>query len=238
MKRLLTILFCSLIWCCSSPVEEFATFEVNLTRDALRNNKIRYYEDFLIHSDSLVHIATFHADSIGNIINEQGSSNTLDYVNRQVTYDSLNRMVKLVSDGHVNTEYSISYDMYPEKKMVIEHWKSVDDSSAWRDYIIHYNESLDRILKRISLNANSKDTLRTLAYEYDAQGKLLRASDDKKIEIIKCDYDKDRRLIKIKRANNGDDIEIDFVSPATGLIDSTLKEHYRRKQMLYFKYFK
>lgn len=236
MRLILFLLVITLINCSPSS-EQFATFEVNPVRSAFLTNGIHICEERARIADTLALVSKVEVNDKGNVSRETHPSYLLDHTDHTYYYDSLGRKIRLVSEGHVNMEYIITYELFPKKKMVIEHWMFAEDQSPYRDYIIKYNDNLALILNRIEINAVSKDTLDYLTYEYDRNQKLLGSKDDHAIRMT-CDYNNSGKLTSIRKINKAGQVEIDFISPATGLVDSAFYENQEKKRVSYFKYFR
>lgn len=212
--------------CTQQPKKSFGTIAPNPIVESRRTNKIKYYETFSINADTIVKDGVFKLDDNGRTIEIRNLNITqADQQTSYIEYDSLGQQKE-------STE-TLTYDSSPDQQLL-----TIKAYDKGRDVTIvsylKFDKDLVRVLRKTMINLTSKDTVHDLTYEYE-KNKLVKAND--LLHRIEYHYDLADKLKEV-RTISGFGLSIDYISPSTGLIDSTVNEDEEGKLVTYYKYYK
>lgn len=222
-----------LTFSCSRQPDMFKVYnaDFNSMSRVLAENKVKYYETYFLESDSAITISIVKLDTNGNVV-ETKSGKGIIKNDRRIQYDSLGRLVNYTVDSDIYVDNSVTYQLYPEQRLVIVKWTDKLLGDATFNHLL-YDENLSKILRSTTISDNMLDTLSDEVYEYDLD-RLLKVRNKGNLET-EYFYNDSGKLEEIRWA---DSKRIDYISRTTGLIDSAVYEDQGEKRTTYWRYYK
>jgi hypothetical protein len=240
MKRLISILFItSLTIGCSCKNEEFRLYDFDPYEQAFRDNGIKYYIRYTIIRDTLVKLDSVTISKSGKILSDIA---LLGWNSKEEwTYDSADRLVGFKHKSDVYSNSRIEYEVFPDKKIIKEIWTGI--SYSGREEVsetteIRFNDRLDKIIKKTRYLVTGDSIVTDFVHEGDKLVKqLIRDGDE--TDTISISYNIEGKIIKVKNSYSSNGFfKLDYVSPLTGLRDSTFHKRAELEDTDYYEYFR
>lgn len=211
--------FLFLLSCRNKTENSFPNLNTDPLVERLKQNNISYYLKTKMWKDTIVGIDSIKLNSDGYITYKRG------WETQRFVYDSINRIIE--EEYHSDIHYHIKNIRYRLDRKKNQVQKNSENSIL---QVYNFDKSYKHLLN--SFVIESKDTVKHISYFYK-NGKISKVSEDyileKYIQNKVYLYDKNNKLKTI--IENG---ETEYISPKTGLIDSSL----RMGHISYYKYFK
>jgi hypothetical protein len=211
--------------CTQQSKKTFGTIDPNPIVESRKANKIKFYETFSINADSIVKDGIYKLDDNGRTIEIRNLNITqIDQQTSYLEYDSLGQQYMI-------GDQKFTYEGFPDQQLLIvkTYSQGLDDKSV---SLLKFDKDLKYILRKMHLA--TKDTVVDFTYEYK-NGKLIKVQ--AKDHLIEYHYDQSDKLKEV-RTMSGFGINVDYISPATGLVDSTVSDESGQKFVTYYKYYK
>ncbi len=225
---------------CSDQPRTFQTYEVNPLKKAYARNEIVYYLKYVVEGDTVLSDSV-SVDKDGNILSD--ISKQFWHSERHFRYDSLGRLVDEKYKSDIYVRMLTDYVLCPEENTVVKyirngHYWSEEVGQLLEIQTLLYDDSLKRILKKTEVNIGSNDSI-VFLYEYD-KGRVLKEIEmyDSNTEVITEYYYDENHLIGKKKELGWYFCEEHYMSPKTGLIDSTRRGKLGDAYTIYYKYYK
>jgi|GEM_PF-6071302 len=240
MKGLISILLIiSLTIGCSYKNDEFKLYDFDPYEQAFRDNGIKYYIRYTIIRDTIVKLDSVTISKSGKILSDIALAGWNS--KEEWTYDSADRLVDFKHKSDVYSNSSIKYELFPDKKLIKEVWTGINHSGqpeGSQTTEIRFNESLDKIIKKTRYLVTGDSIVTEFVYDGDKLIKqLIRDADE--TDTISISYNGEGKIVKIKNSYSSDGFfKLEYVSPLTGLRDSTFHKRADLEDTDYYKYYR
>ena len=232
MKPLICLLIFLLLAACSTkdsytyPDISYDPFE-----ESLSENDIVAYKTFYIADRDTIYMDSIRLNPQGKLLS---SSALFPYISEtRNTYDSLARITRTWHKSDMGYEYFIKYTFNPAKKEVVETWEHIrnQDTLLFRLNKYKFNDNLDTLRTIVSVYPKGDSSITQFSY---TNGRIVELYEKGEVNsLIKYVYDA-HGLHQIKHYQDNKLMHVDYISPFTGLIDSTIHDN---DYVVYYKYY-
>ena len=232
MKPLICLLIFLLLAACSTKDSNtYPDISYDPIEKSLSENDIVAYKTFYIADRDTVYIDSIRLNPQGKLLS---SSAVFPYPSEtRNSYDSLGRITKTWHKSDMGYEYFMKYTFNAAEKEVVETWEHIrnQDTLLFRLNKYKFNDNLDTLRTIVSVYPKGDSSITQFSY---TNGRIVELYEKGEVKrLIKYVYET-HGLHQIKHYQDNKLMHVDYISPFTGLIDSTINDN---NYVVYYKYY-